>query len=650
MSRTISGNNTSGITLASGNNPVTVTGDINVTTGVALTGPGGQDWTITNSGLIKTSAGGVGVRILSDAGSVTNNAGGVISTTGYDSVALYGAPGTIVNGGLIFAHNPGKNSNGYMEGNAVDLYDGGKVINLATGTIAGTRSGVDLQGYSRTPGVYNPGNVTYATTLDNAGTIIGSGLGGAVNFYDYAVNNRLIDHPGAVFRGGTYSGTYRDVTGSGDTLELASGSGTGTVSGLGTNFTGFHTLQFDSGAKWIVSGAAAGLSAVTITGFAPIDTIGLTGFVETKDSFSNNTLVLTNSSNGTVSLHVDASATVGEFGISTSGGDTFITGVPCFLPGTHILTDKGEVLVEKLQVGDSIVTISGGRRRLCWIGQGHALATRGRRSAATPLIVRKGALADNVPHCDLHITKGHALYLDGVLIPVEFLVNHRSILWDDRAQEVTVYHLELDVHDVLIADGAPAESYRDDGNRWLFQNANSGWDQPAKAPCAPVLTGGDVVDAVWQRLLDRTGPRPHIPLTDEPDLHLLVDGRRLDAMHRDDGTYVFSLCAPPDDVRIASRSVVPQELGLARDARSLGVALRKIIVRQGTKFRIAKANDARLACGFHYFEEANDFVWTDGDASSPAELLAGFSGALEIVSVVAGTTRYVDDGEKRSAA
>ena len=43
-----------------------------------------------------------------------------------------------------------------------------------------------------------------------------------------------------------------------------------------------------------------------------------------------------------------------------------------------------------------------------------------------------------------------------MLIPAEFLVNHRSIQWDDRAQEVTVYHLELDTHDILFANGTPA--------------------------------------------------------------------------------------------------------------------------------------------------------------------------------------------------
>ena len=92
--------------------------------------------------------------------------------------------------------------------------------------------------------------------------------------------------------------------------------------------------------------------------------------------------------------------------------------------------------MQDLAVGDLVTTHRGAARRIVWIGTGTVLATRGRRNAATPVIVRKGALADNVPHRDLRVTKGHSLYLDGVLIPVEFLVNHRSIVWDDRAQEV----------------------------------------------------------------------------------------------------------------------------------------------------------------------------------------------------------------------
>jgi hypothetical protein len=154
----------------------------------------------------------------------------------------------------------------------------------------------------------------------------------------------------------------------------------------------------------------------------------------------------------------------------------------CFVAGTLIGTPHGEVPVQRLQPGDLVLTAQNRARSVKWIGQGKVLATSGKRSAATPVIVRKGALANTVPDRDLHVTKGHALYIDNVLIPVEFLVNHRSILWDGRAQEVALYHVELESHDVLLANGAPAESYRDDSNRWLFQNVNSGWHLLPREP------------------------------------------------------------------------------------------------------------------------------------------------------------------------
>ncbi len=255
-------------------------------------------------------------------------------------------------------------------------------------------------------------------------------------------------------------------------------------------------------------------------------------------------------------------------------GSPVTADVICFLRNTHIATPAGEVPVEKLQVGDRVMTHTGIARPIVWIGVGRVLATRGRRNAATPVIVCKGALADNVPHHNLRVTKAHSLYFDGALIPVEFLVNHRTILWDDRAQEVELFHIELETHDILLANGAPAESYRDDGNRWLFQNANSGWHLPRKEPCAPVVTGGGFVDSLWRRLLDRAGPRPGLVLTDDPDLHLHVDGRRVDATLARGTTRIFSLHEQPAGARIVSRAAVPAELGLARDGRLLGVAVR----------------------------------------------------------------------------
>ena len=58
-----------------------------------------------------------------------------------------------------------------------------------------------------------------------------------------------------------------------------------------------------------------------------------------------------------------------------------------------------------------MLTAQGNARPIIWIGTGRLLATRGRRSAATPVIVRRGALADNMPTRDLRVTKEHSLLL-----------------------------------------------------------------------------------------------------------------------------------------------------------------------------------------------------------------------------------------------
>lgn len=312
----------------------------------------------------------------------------------------------------------------------------------------------------------------------------------------------------------------------------------------------------------------------------------------------------------------------------------------CFLPDTRIATPSGEVPVQSLRMGDLVRTQRGDAKCITWIGQGKALATRGQRSAATPVIVRKCALADNVPNQDLRITKGHSLYIGGVLIPVEFLINHRSIIWDDRAQEVEVYHIELAEHDVLLANGAAAESYRDDGNRWLFRNNNENWQQSVKPPFAPVLTGGPVVDAIWRRLLTRSGQRPGLPLTDDPDLHLMVNGSRIDGEVGNDCVYRFRLPPPVTDVRVVSRAGAQDELGLARDPRVLGVGVRRIVLWRGRRVISIEADDSCLSNGFHGYEADNGLRWTNGEAVLPMSLFLSEDSGVVLEIYVAGTTRY----------
>ncbi|HEX3573272.1 MAG TPA: Hint domain-containing protein, partial [Rhodopila sp.] len=415
------------------------------------------------------------------------------------------------------------------------------------------------------------------------------------------------------------------------------------------------------------NGTLAG-AVVTIDNFSAGDTLQFTTQFGITGSFSAGTLTLTGATtlaNYQAALESVQYATTSAVqsvrtidwaikdGASTSSAATSSVDVICFCPGTLIGTPTGQVQVEKLQPGDTVLTAHNGPRTVKWIGHGKVLASRGKRTAATPVIVRKDALGDNLPTRDLHVTKAHSLYIDDVLIPVEFLVNHKTILWDDRAREVEVYHVELDSHDIIFANGAPAETYRDDGNRWLFRNASPGWDSAPQPPCVPVLTGGPIVDAIWKRLLDRAGHRDLPPLTTDPDLHLIADGKRMEIAARQGQHRIFRLARRPETLVIASRDAVPAELGLTRDPRSLGVALRHITLRQDDAIETISAGDTRLEDGFHAYETTEQLRWTNGHALLPPSLFARFdAGGIEITLTLAGNTHYPEPGEvwQRSAA
>jgi hypothetical protein len=305
-----------------------------------------------------------------------------------------------------------------------------------------------------------------------------------------------------------------------------------------------------------------------------------------------------------------------------NSGNGLVTIDPvCYLRGTHILTPSGEVKVETLRPGDLVTTVSGRHRPLRWIGFGRTLVTPRNRNRATPVVVRRHALGERVPHRDLYITRGHSLYLEGVLIPVEELINHRLIAWAEDARVVEYYHLELDSHDVVLAEGAAAETYREDANSPQFQNAATRPAAPLMPPYAPVLHDHPTVQRIWRRLSGRCG-RLDLTLTDDPDLHLLADGVRLDAEAVATPVWRFRLPGPVSDLRIASRSAIPSMLGLGQDQRRLGVAVRRIVLLQpGLRVEVGFEAES-LAAGFHGPEPLERHRWTDGEATLPPMLLA----------------------------
>jgi hypothetical protein len=165
----------------------------------------------------------------------------------------------------------------------------------------------------------------------------------------------------------------------------------------------------------------------------------------------------------------------------------------CFLLGTRIKTTKGEVSIEELRIGDSVLTVSGeaklikfiGRKKLSrelsepWTGKG-------------PVKISRFAIDGKAPRSDLYVSPAHAIYIDGVLIPACNLVNGVTIVADSKpeALSLTYFHIELDTHEAILAEGLAVESFLRD-NPHGFDNADEyvrlyGFPGKPLTPFAPI--------------------------------------------------------------------------------------------------------------------------------------------------------------------
>lgn len=160
---------------------------------------------------------------------------------------------------------------------------------------------------------------------------------------------------------------------------------------------------------------------------------------------------------------------------SYAGGDTFTAQATdftvCFLAGTMIATPDGERAIETLAIGDLVTTAEGETRPVRWIGRQEKVALFTDPLHGRPVTIRAGALDDNVPHRDLHVSPDHAMFVDGVLAHAGALVNGTSIVrMAEVPERFTYYHIELADHALVLAEGAPAESFVDAVTRRRFDN------------------------------------------------------------------------------------------------------------------------------------------------------------------------------------
>ena len=192
---------------------------------------------------------------------------------------------------------------------------------------------------------------------------------------------------------------------------------------------------------------------------------------------------------------------------NNSNATTATLTAACYARGTMILTDRGEVAVEDLVIGDKVVTFDGASEPIQWIGH-RTYADRFLRGQRhlLPILIRNGALSDNVPSRDLSVSPAHAMFIAGVLVPASHLVNGSTIVQDMEAESVQYFHVELAAHRVMWANGAASETFVDDESRQMFHNAaEHAALYPAVEPqpavfCAPRVTDGFELEAIREAI------------------------------------------------------------------------------------------------------------------------------------------------------
>jgi collagen type I alpha len=392
---------------------------------------------------------------------------------------------------------------------------------------------VNLQGQV----VLENGELDPTVNLINQGqTAGGSGTIAAGDIVDEGViqaggskpSQKLLVVAGTILGGGpwTINGTAQpQANGGAGILQINAGGTlelTGPVSNAAsTTFTDDVTPQ----STYTVNDSVVEVNFEDATGVLKLDDIG--GFAGTIVSFrkgdsfvitggtlsnlgvtGGDTLTVSDSGNGGTDQIIFNSA-ISASGFNIVNNNTIQ--VACFARGTRIATETGLLAVEYLRVGDRMIADGGEVQPIVWIGQRTVnCRTHPRPETVWPVRIARGAFGDNVPVRDLCLSPDHAVFVDGVLVPVKLLVNDTSIR-AKPADMVTYYHVELPRHDLLLAEGLRVESYLDTGDRSNFAN---GGGPVALHPnftarireamgFAPLVVTGSQLSAIRLRLRDR---------------------------------------------------------------------------------------------------------------------------------------------------
>jgi hypothetical protein len=278
-----------------------------------------------------------------------------------------------------------------------------------------------------------------------------------------------------------------------------------------------------------------------------------------------------------------------------------------------------------LSVGDTVIAVSGEARAIRWLGHRRFDCARHPNPAAVwPIRIGAGAFADGLPVRDLWVSPGHMLLVGDVLIQAGNLVNGATIQQIERAR-LEYWHVELDSHDIVYAEGLPAESYLDTGNRTNFVNGGDYLEaHPDFAPkhwsetCRPLIETGPMLHAAKAALIERARTLGYTQ-SEDSDTHIVAEGRRYEPIALGAQRLAFVLPASLAHIELRSGTFVPRHFAPENgDDRALGICIGRLQI-DGTEVDLNETA-ATVASGWHALEREADKLWrwTRGATPLPA--------------------------------
>lgn len=542
------------------------------------------------------------------------------------------------------------------------IYGAGLLTNRSGGVISAqentgsrvTSSGGILLNCSTTSGgrdVIANGGVAYDHNLTAGATLVVSGV----------VSRSTVAGVETVAAGGT---VVSQTVNAGATVTMANGARIGGMMQIAAGAT--VSIAGDTGGT--INLAGSDYTRLKITGSVMPSTV-ISGFNGTTTSLSD-AITLTGIKKIDV-LSVDYPSanhirlrmrdgsykTLNIMGIAQTGyalnlnSDGSVTLTACFLPGTLIATPWGDREVETLKPGDIVYSMTPDGQRvaapIAWTGSGRQENAEGPDTQA--VIVEKGAFGDNLPEQDLYLTPDHCVYVDGALVPVRMLVNHVSIRHDVDQRAYDYYHIMMNEHAVIFANGLPAESYFPDqahGSNHFFDRdafADSQVIQRHAERVAPLQTSREFVERIAHRLAKlATGSGITGGLsTREPDVSLRTDrGEKINIVRSRDSQLIFMIPANTRYVEIVSRADRPdQAIGpFIDDRRQLGVLVGRIeLFQSNRKVQILDHHCTPYLAGWTPLE-TSAYRWTKGAGVIPLFDMASDSPSVLSIDIVDTST------------